>query len=152
MTTSEIFQEYIEKEIPLAQSLNLKVIQVAPKVVIELPLDGNNNNKATAFAGSISSALSLGGWIASQFLADNTLSSKTIDVFIAESNIKYTKPVLKDFIIEIDPFAEKSVELFKKMLTQKSRAKIKLTGRVLSDGQQCADFKATYAALVQDYT
>lgn len=85
--------EQLSAAIPLIKAMNLKVLSASPeKVEVELPFEGNGNDKGTMFAGASFSAMVLAGWTLAMEKAkvsgfDNPWAA------IVDAHIHYAKPI-----------------------------------------------------------
>lgn len=85
--------EQLSAAIPLIKAMNLKVLVASPeKVEVELPFEGNGNDKGTMFAGASFSAMVLAGWTLAMEKAkvsgfDNPWAA------IVDAHIHYSKPI-----------------------------------------------------------
>lgn len=85
--------EQLSAAIPLVKAMDLKVLSATPeKVEVELPFEGNGNDKGTLFAGASFSAVVLAGWTLAMEKAkvsgfDNPWAA------IVDAHIHYFKPI-----------------------------------------------------------
>lgn len=79
--------------IPLVKAMNLKVLSASPeRVEVDIPFEGNGNDKGTMFAGASFSAVVLAGWTLAMEKAkvsgfDNPWAA------IVDAHIHYAKPI-----------------------------------------------------------
>ena len=106
---SERYVEQLWERIGLIESLGLRLAEVSPSALtVFLPIVLNRNDKQTAFAGSLYSALVLSGWtLLSLKAAERALSP---DIMIVESRCSYRHAIISDCLVdcvlEQDPFRE----------------------------------------------
>lgn len=92
MSVNELNKQ-LSAAIPLVKAMNLKVLAASPeKVEVELPFEGNGNDKGTLFAGASFSAVVLAGWTLAMEKAkvsgfDNPWAA------IVDAHIHYAKPI-----------------------------------------------------------
>ena len=89
----------LERQIPVTKAMGLRVAFVPPGTVrIRAPLEANRNDKETAFAGSIYSALVLAPWcLLTVLLKERGIKA---DVMVYRSEVRYLKPITEDFVAE----------------------------------------------------
>ena len=112
------------------------------------PLAANINDKGCAFGGSLCSLMTLAAW----GLVDLELTQQGIDadVFVADSRVRYLKPVFEDLQIEarFDDAGERVALL--DGLRRQGRASIRLKAcTLLTDGGVAATFVGRYVAIVR---
>ncbi len=110
------------------------------------PLAANVNDKGCAFGGSLGSLMTLAAW----GLVFLELSSQGIeaDIFVADSRVRYLKPVFEDLLIEaaFDDAGEHAA--LADTLRRLGRASIRLKANTrLQDGGTAATFVGRYVAI-----
>ena len=141
------WQQYMQEEVPLSQAMGLKVIEVAPIIRLMAPLTPNQNNKGTAFAGSLSSAMALGGWMCTQLWIDPEI--KTYDVVLFQSEVTFDRPITGDFEIqaELSPVPDRTKVA--QLLKRHNKARVSVLAKALHEGQPKAICKASYVILAK---
>lgn len=141
----DFWQRYMENEVPLSQHMKLKVEALSPAVVIAAPLAPNQNNKGTAFAGSLHAALSLAGWIVTQNWADPEIQKH--DVVLFKSEIRFASPVTGDFKVRSE--MEPGTDLIKvrNLLDKKGRARVNVLGTIIEGLEEKCHFQGSYVIL-----
>ena len=82
-------------KIALFQGLGITVgSDEADSVTLNLPLEGNTNDKGTMFAGSLYSLMVLAGWKLS--INQSEKAGRPGDVVISDASVKYLRPVTED--------------------------------------------------------
>ena len=77
------------------QGLGITVVQDdINSVTLQLPLNGNTNDKGTMFAGSLYSLMVLSGWKLAMNVSE--VAGRPGDVVISEAFVKYLRPVTGD--------------------------------------------------------
>ncbi len=143
--TTEFWQTYMENEVPLSRAMELKVLELTPEVRLAAPLRPNQNNKGTAFAGSLSSALALGGWICTQHWMDPTIED--YDVVLYHSDITFGRPVTGDFEIRAQLQPAPDLSKVQQLLKRSKKARVTVEAAVLQSGEKKASFKGSYVIL-----
>jgi thioesterase domain-containing protein len=88
----------LANQIPITDAMGFAVEFRAPATVcIRVPLRANRNDKQTAFAGSIYSALVLAPWYLLDHLVTGVYPQAKIMVYAAM--VRYHQPVTTDFIV-----------------------------------------------------
>lgn len=112
------------------------------------PLTANVNDKGCAFGGSLCSLMTLACWgLVNLELAQQGIDA---DIFVADSRVRYLKPVFEDLQIEacFDDPGERVALL--DALRRQGRASIRLKAQtLLTDGGVAATFVGRYVAIVR---
>lgn len=145
--TAEELQNLFYKEIPITQSMGLTVNSVSLEdIEIGFQLKENKNHKGTAFGGSQYTACALACY--GLFLVGiRGKGFKTNDIVIADGRIKYKFPVKKNYVARARWNSTLRTSFFK-TLTQKKRAKVKISAEIATDNQICAHFEGDFVALL----
>lgn len=93
--TAEELQTYIDQHIPIVRANGFTVLEAGDTVSIGARLAEHVNHRASAFGGSLSTALILAAWARVRLWTD-TFAPRTV-IVIAEQNVRFTAPVLADF-------------------------------------------------------
>ena len=112
------------------------------------PLAANVNDKGSAFGGSMTSLMTYAGWgLATLQLQQAGMRA---DVFVADSTVRYLKPLYADLRAEAMLAPEQSWELFLATLAQRGRARIHLQARMIgTEGEIMADLAGRYVAIAK---
>ena len=90
----------LANRIPITDAMQFVVEFVPPATVrIQVPLDANRNDKQTAFAGSIYSALVLAPWHLLDHLVTRVHPRAKIVVY--EAVVNYYKPITTNFVTRV---------------------------------------------------
>lgn len=132
MITVKEFQQFIEKNIPLSKNMQAEFLEISSaRAVLNVPLKPNLNHKGTAFGGSQFAACALACYGLVWALVEESKVS-TDNIVIAESSIRYQKPVATDFTIIVEfTQAESAIQKWK----DTGKLKINLKAQVYSTGQ-----------------
>lgn len=116
---------------------------------LSAPLTANINDKACAFGGSLISLMTISAWgLVSLELEQAGLHA---DVFVADSRVRYLKPVFEDIVVEAayDDAAEHAALVG--TLRKQGRANIRLQAKtVLGNGGTAATFVGRYVAIAKN--
>lgn len=116
---------------------------------LRAPLAANVNDKHCAFGGSLSSLMTIAAWgLVSMELETAGLQA---DVFVADSRVRYLKPVFEDIEVEaaFDDAGEHAALV--DTLRRQGRAGIRLQARtLLADGGVAATYTGRYVAIGKD--
>ena len=139
------FEQFLHEQIPVTKAMEFSVLEfTSSEVKISAKLEPNKNHQSTAFGGSISCLMTVAGW------ALTFANIKEIDpnahIVISKSNIRYLKPVTKDFTAECKITDETDrinlFEIYKK--NHKSKLNVKVY--CYEDGVLAAEFEGKYVA------
>lgn len=137
-------EEFFHQKIPLTRAMGVRVVaRDEDGFAVEAPVTLNHNHLHTAFGGSINAVATLAGYGLLWF----ELRDEAAQVVIAQSSIRFLKPV-RDSICAVcsrpDP---RELASFKSTFRAKGKAKIRLQVRVEEKGSVAAEFEATFLAL-----
>ena len=112
------------------------------------PLAANVNDKRCAFGGSMCSLMTLACWgLVNLELAQQGFDA---DIFVADSRVRYLKPVFED--LQIEAYFDDAGERMAMMdaLRRQGRVSIRLKAQtLLSDGGVAATFVGRYVAILR---
>lgn len=138
--------ERIHRDIPLTQYLDFSYQQFdGNRLVLNVPLAANKNDKQTMFAGSIVSLCTLGGWSLTTLLAEQFVQS--VDVLAVKGDIHYKLPTMEDATLVVTANADMLTNMpssFKK----KSRARMSVVAELIASNGVCAVFEGDYLARI----
>ncbi len=142
-------ENYLLAHIPIAAEMKLKIKDFSrSSLVIQAPLTPNINDKGTAFAGSLYSAMVLAGWM----YVTARLKSEEIDAeaVATAARIRYLKPVTEDFEAVCRLGAEEDWARFVAKLQKRKNYKIELPVEVSINGSLKATLEGEYHAWMRD--
>ena len=131
----------LANQIPITDAMGFVVEFVPPATVrIHVPLHVNRNDKQTAFAGTIYSALALAPW----YLLDHLVTGvhPRAKIVVYEAAVKYYTPITTDFVVSASlPGSAKLLAA----LEHKPTHKLSLTAVALSPTRErLASFHGKY--------
>ena len=123
---------------------------------LDAPLAVNMNDKGSAFGGSMTSLMTYAGWgLVTLRLHQAGMQA---DVFVADSAVRYRKPLYADLHAMATLAPGESWEPFLATLAQRGRARIHVQARILSpglpgdgspEGEVMADLAGRYVAIAK---
>lgn len=118
------------------------------RVLLTAPLAANVNDKGCAFGGSLVSLLTLAGWsLVTLRLMREGLEA---DVFVAESQVHYLKPLYTDLHAEARAEDDADWEGFIATLRSRGRARIGILAEApLAEGGIATRCHSRYAAILK---
>ncbi|RZA37494.1 MAG: DUF4442 domain-containing protein [Lysobacteraceae bacterium] len=137
------------RDIPPVAAIQMQVASYdGNRLVLTAPLAVNVNDKGSAFGGSMTSLMTYAGWgLVTLQIAQASMAA---DVFVADSSVRYLKPVYADLRAEAELAPDQSWEVFLETLAQRGRARIHVRARIaLADGQVMADLTGRYVAIAK---
>lgn len=115
---------------------------------LRAPLAANVNDKGSAFGGSMTSLMTLAGW--GLVVLRLQLAGLQADVFVADSGVRYRKPLYADLEAEALLAPDESWEPFLASFIQRGRARIGLQARILlPEGGVAAELAGRYVAIAK---
>jgi len=143
----EALRVYTRELVPLA-AMQVRVAQYdGSRLQMQAPLAVNMNDKRSAFGGSMTSLMTYAGWgLVTLQLHEAGLQA---DVFVADSAVRYRKPLYADLHAEAELAPEEAWQPFLATLAQRGRARIQLQARIVSEGELMADLSGRYVAIAK---
>ena len=134
-------EQYFHQQIPITRAMGLRVVAHDENgLVVEAPLALISNHLGTGFGGSINSVATL----AAYGLLWLELKEPTLHVVVAESSIRFLRPV-RETIRAICPRPDREVwKAFRVRLAEKGKAHLVLRVNVAEEGQAAAAFEGTF--------
>ena len=134
-------EQYFHQQIPITRAMGLRVVaHDENEFVVEAPVALNSNHLGTGFGGSINSVATL----AAYGLLWLELNEPALHVVVAESSIRFLRPVRKT-IRAICPRPDREVwKAFRLRLTGKGKAHIILRVNVAEEGEAAGAFAGTF--------
>lgn len=149
----EAFRAYTRNLVPIA-AIQVSVAGYDDRCLrLDAPLAANMNDKGSAFGGSMTSLMTYAGW----GLVTLRLHQAGIraDVFVADSAVRYRKPLYADLHATASLAPGESWEPFLATLAQRGRARIQVQARILPpgdgqpEGEVMADLAGRYVAIAK---
>ena len=144
----EALRVYTRELVPLA-AMQVRVTGYdGLRLHMDAPLAVNMNDKGSAFGGSMTSLMTYAGWgLVTLQLHQAGLRA---DVFVADSTVRYKKPLYADRHAEAELAPEESWAPFLGTLVQRGRARIQLQARIAGpEGEVMADLSGRYVAIAK---
>ncbi len=140
---AEAAEKYLHEQIPLTQTMQLRVLPNEETFTVTAPVEANRNHLQTAFGGSINAVATLAGygflWVALRGKSDS-------HVVVVESSIRFLRPVRELIRARcLSPAAEAWAE-FEASLAAKGCGRLELEVRVEEDGLTSAEFSGLFLA------
>lgn len=134
----------IHENIPTSQYYSFQLAKWEGGVLtVTAPLEGNNNDKGTFFAGSQVALSTLSGWALTTLLAEQT-HEPNVDVVAVETTIRYLKPLEGQAILRAEA---KNIKQFQRRFVNKKRAVLSLTVCIMNEaGEVTTEFNGRYFA------
>jgi thioesterase domain-containing protein len=143
-TPGQHLQDLLHHQVPIARAMGVCIKAYDPSgLTLFAPLSQNLNNKGTAFAGSLASAVTLSGWALSMLVVEG-MGLKP-EVVVTRSRLEYLKPVREDIQAFCCMPDEESIEKLHRALMRKGVARWQLAAHVHSAGVLAVDYEGTYA-------
>ena len=139
-------EKFLHEQIPITRAMGLRVVtNDEGGFTVEAPVALNSNHLKTAFGGSINAVATLAAY---GFLWME-LNDAAAHVVVAESSIKFLRPVRETIHAAcVRPEAE-SLAAFRTEFAEKRKARITLGVHVTESGQITAEFEGLFVAGAQ---
>lgn len=136
--------ERIHANIPVSQHFSFHLVEWQNGTLsVRSPLEGNNNDKGTFFAGSQVALCTLSGWALTTLLAEQ-IDAHNVDVVAAETKIKYLQPLETEATILA---TGKNTDQFQRRFGDKKRAVLLLSVKIKNaSGEITTEFTGRYFA------
>jgi thioesterase domain-containing protein len=118
------------------------------RLQLQAPLAANINDKGSAFGGSMAGMMTLAGW--GLLTLKLEAAGLVADVYVADSQIRYLRPLLSD--LHAQAWLEPSLDwgLFLDTFRQRGRARAGVLASLQGpDGEPVAELSGRFAALRQ---
>src|SRR6478672_5524779 len=136
-------EKFLHEQIPITRAMGLRVVANDENgFTVEAPVALNSNHLRTAFGGSINAVATLAGY---GFLWME-LNEAAAHVVVAESSIRFLKPVretIRATCVRPDPG---SLATFRNQFSEKRKARINLRVHVTEAGEIAAEFEGRFVA------
>ncbi len=140
----------IHDEIPMTRLMNLELKEINENfLTTTAPLDININDKGSAFGGSLASITIISSWCLARLIA-NDLGYEDFDILIIKNESSFSKQVLKQIVCECTIPTQKEINILKEKLTTKGSASLKISAKIIEDGNICMNFDGIYVIKQKD--
>ena len=137
-------EQFLHERIPLTRAMGVRVREYgAPGLVLEAPVALNYNHLHTAFGGSINALATLAGY----GLLWLELRDESAHLVVAESSIRFLRPIRETIRAVCARPAELELSRFKDGLRENRKSRIELAVAVEENGKCAAEFRGTFVAL-----
>ncbi|PZR70998.1 MAG: thioesterase [Chthoniobacterales bacterium] len=136
-------EKYFHEQIPITRAMGLRVMAHDENgFVVEAPVALNSNHLQTGFGGSINAVATLAAygflWLG--------LQERNVHVVVAESSIRFLRPVREVIRAICLPPAPEEWAAFHAKFTDQGKARITLRVNVVEAGQVAAEFQGLFVA------
>jgi thioesterase domain-containing protein len=136
-------EKFLHEQIPITRAMGLRVVANDENgFVVEAPVALNSNHLRTGFGGSINSVATLAAygflWL--------ELNEAAVHVVVAESSIRFLRPVRETIRAVCLRPAETELEKFRSELRENGIARIDLRANVVEAGTIAAEFRGNFVA------
>jgi len=147
--TAEELQTYIDQHIPIVRANGFTVLEAGETVSIGARLAEHVNHRASAFGGSLSTALILAAWARVRLWTDTFAPGAVI--VIAEQNVRFTAPVLADFAARSRPVEDAVWQEARGRLDRFGKARFTLGADVVHQGDTAvkASFEGVFVVMLK---
>lgn len=145
MTPHEL-EKYLHEHIPLSFAMHVSVIEASPQqIILGAPLAPNINHRETVFGGSASALAILAAWS----LVHMKLSAEGFKtrLVIRRNTMSYERAIAGAFTAQALAPSSEAWELFTRMLTRKSRARITVLSTLWHTGSMAGCLEGEFVAL-----
>ncbi len=115
---------------------------------LHAPLARHVNDKGCAFGGSLASMMTLAAWGLVSLQVEQ--AGLQADVFVADSQIRYLKPLFADLDVQAELAPESDWQEFIATLRQRGRARASVVAHApMADGASASEFTARFVAIAK---
>jgi len=141
-------EKKLHLEIPLTKYMQIKVDSLDENILTtHALLDPNINDKNTAFAGSLSTLVTISSWSIC-YLKLKEMGFDNCMIAVIKSDTAYRAPVTKDLVCETSVPTKDQLNLLKKKLIEKKSGSIKVFSKIVQDGKLCVEYKGVYVVKI----
>lgn len=147
LTDTTDFLTWLKPRIPLLEHLGIDSLNWDGQTLeIPTPLAPNVNDKGTGFGGSQAAIATVAGWcLTTLCLKERGLQC---DVVIADSHLKYLKPVTADFMTRVTLAEVADADALAARVAKRSKGKLELAVEVVCGDQVCMRLEGVYVAIL----
>jgi thioesterase domain-containing protein len=136
-------EKFFHEQIPITRAMGLRVVANDESgFTVEAPVALNSNHLRTAFGGSINAVATLAAygflWL--------ELNEAAAHVVVAESSIRFLRPVRETIRATCLRPAAESLRAFREEFVAKRKARIRLRVVVTDAGETAAEFEGMFVA------
>jgi thioesterase domain-containing protein len=136
-------EEFLHEQIPLTRAMGVRVVsEVEEGFAVEAPVELNSNHLRTAFGGSINAVATL----AAYGLLWLELDDPAVHVVVAESSIRFLRPVREGIRAVCQRPDRNEWEAFRTKFESAGKARIKLRVNVVEAEHTAAEFEGIFVA------
>ena len=137
----------LHTEIPLTRHIGIRVAEYdGTRLKLAAPIERNINHKATAFAGSLNSVVTLAGWGLIWIALREAGLQATI--VIQDSTSHYRRPVTRDFSATCQKPGEAHMARFIQTLRGKGKARLELEAEIRENNTVAMSFQGRYVSMI----
>jgi len=141
-------EHFILDGIVPARDMRLRILeQHGDMLAMGAPLAANVNDKGCAFGGSLTSLMTIAGWALIELML--RAHGHDCDVFVADSQVRYLKPVWEDLRAEARLDPEADADAFLVTLAARGKARIRVACRVVTSEGVAATLEARFVAIAR---
>jgi thioesterase domain-containing protein len=138
-------EKFLHEQIPITRAMGLRVVaNDGSGFTVEAPVALNSNHLRTAFGGSINAVATLAAY---GFLWME-LNEAAAHVVVAESSIRFLRPVRETIRATCVRPDASSLEAFRDQFAEKQKARIHLRVNVTEAGEIAAEFEGRFVARI----
>ncbi|MCA9751484.1 MAG: YiiD C-terminal domain-containing protein [Gemmatimonadetes bacterium] len=141
--------EYLQRVIPVARSMGIRVVATgAEEVRLEAPFAPNVNDHDSAFAGSVSSLAILAGWTwVHEFLQRESIRAGTV---LRASSLQFRTAARGDLVAIAHAPDPRDVDRMLRGIRKFGRGRVSVRVEVRSGDDLVAEHEGDYAAGTED--
>ncbi|MGQ4877537.1 YiiD C-terminal domain-containing protein [Billgrantia sp. LNSP4103-1] len=140
------FVAWLSDAIPMVEHLGIREMRrEGERLVWELSLAPNLNDKGTGFGGALTAQTTLLGWCWTTLWLRERGHAR--DVVVAEASQRFLAPVTGDYRLVCAPESEQGPETLAERLASRGRGRIGLAQQLWCDDTLCLEARGDYAVL-----
>ena len=144
-------ETFVEAHLPLGRAMGIRVTHYdRNSLSLGAPLNLNDNDKNTAFGGSLYCAAVMSCWslLYLECLARNKPNLSAPNIVIGKAEIEYLVPVNSEQIISrCDAPSKEAWRSFFDCYDQRGKAKVNLSSTICCGGHRAVEFTGRYAVI-----
>lgn len=133
-------ERFLHEKIPLTLAMRVRVTNIEP-MTLEAPVEFNSNHLKTGFGGSINAIATLAGY---GFLWLELRPYRFVHIVIAESSIRFLRPVHRVIRAICQGAAAEELDRFKDAVATGDRARINLRVQIEESRTIAAEFAGQF--------
>lgn len=145
----EKLKNKLHTQIPLTEFMQINPEKIQEnKLITTAPLKQNINDKQTAFAGSLSSLVTVSAWSVCYLIVNQKLNFQNPMIAVIKSDTSYKAAVTEDLYCETSIPNDEEISILNEKLKTKKSASLRIKSKIIQNNKVCVSFEGIYVIKV----